>query len=135
MQLQKRSLTSLKLDFCTEPPFGIEMIHNFVIQNMTNLKHVKLGYSHLPLINCKFTCKDLTPDMCVAKNIESMDFITPCDLNDSKIFFEMLPNLKRLTIEPVLKTLDENIVQLLLHISTLNIKLETLKVTWINYEL
>ena len=39
LRLQKNSLTNLVLDCCTDPKFGIEIIHQFVLKNLKNLKH------------------------------------------------------------------------------------------------
>lgn len=40
----KTSLTSLKIDFYTDPEFGLGLIHKFALENIVNLKHINMIY-------------------------------------------------------------------------------------------
>ena len=91
-----RSLTSLEVDFFTEPPFGLQMIHKYAIENIVNLKHLKLDYFNC-LGDFMISFNELPTATQIVKKLESLElWELSMDMNLNKSFFNFLPNLKYL---------------------------------------
>ncbi|KAL7018503.1 hypothetical protein ACKWTF_010780 [Chironomus riparius] len=131
LRLQKDSLTSLELDICTNPKFGIDQLHEFSLKNLKNLRHLQLGFVSGEVHNNMLSFQELTPEKHTAKNIESLDFRSGYDLNEAKGFFKMLPNIKTLTFEAGNNYIIgiSNDVELLQYISATHTKLEVLNLS------
>ena len=97
----KKTLTSLKLNFCTDPSFGIKIIHTFVLENLTNLKLIEFGH----ILNDgddddnrehDFPFDELPLATQITKNLNSIDVDLTTSENGYKRFFAMFSNLKYL---------------------------------------
>ena len=123
------------MKFFTESEIELELTQKFVLENLSDLKHLNLGYSHVDFGDAyKISFNQLKCATETTKNIESLAFnFSSYDLNEIKRLFEMFPNIKRLIFEPE-DNADNNDVQLLFHISETNIKLETLNISHLDIE-
>jgi len=100
---QKESLTILEVDFSTEPQVGIEYIHKFALENIVNLKHLKLGYIE-SLVDGSYRTglayNELPAATEITKNLESLAFdAQSSDMNENRRFYTMFPNLKCLDVD------------------------------------
>jgi len=91
-----RSLTSLEVDFFTDPSFGLQMIHKYALENIVNLKHFKMDYYNNP-DNFMIPFNELPIASQITKNLESLELCgLSFDLNINQAIFDLLPNLKHL---------------------------------------
>ena len=120
----KNTLTSLDVNFSTEPPFGIEFIHKFALENIVNLKHLEIGY--LGSDEGQISFSELSPDIQATK-LESLVMKSrSTDMNENRRFFDIMPNLKYLNLDSTFN--HDNDAEILYCISERCPKLETLKV-------
>jgi len=122
-----RTLTSLEVNFFTEPPFGLQMIHKYALESIVNLKHLKMDYDkdEIPFI-------ELPTASQITKNLESLSLCRlSMDMNINKSIFDLLPNLKHLHFEYTADYDDE----LLNCISERCPKLESLNMFSLNEEI
>jgi hypothetical protein len=99
----KKTLTCLKVWVSTEPQFGIEFIHKFALQNIVNLKHLKIGYFESEFygyIGDKITYNELSEATNITRNLESLEVrARSTDMNENRRFYDMFPNLKCLELD------------------------------------
>ncbi|CAG9801513.1 unnamed protein product [Chironomus riparius] len=118
----KRTLTSLEVDYSTEPQFGIELIHKFALENLINLKHFKIGHLR---DNHQISYHELTDSTSITKNVESLAIkARSTDMNENKRFLNMFPNIKKLNFDK-----SENDEELLCCISEICVNIERLEVS------
>jgi hypothetical protein len=87
-----RSITSLEVEFSTEPDFGLQEIHKYALENIVNLKHIKMDY-----YNGEYFFAELPAASQITKNLESLLVCgLSIDMDINKSFFDLLPNLKYL---------------------------------------
>jgi len=98
LELHKKTLTHLELDFCTEPHFGIDQIHKFVMEDLLNLKHLRLGYVEI-YDEEELSFDEIRSATQVIENLESLRLFEEDHLLLNEKCYMMFPNLKHLTIE------------------------------------
>jgi len=126
-----RTLTSLEVDFFTEPPFGLQMIHKYALENIVNLKHLKMDYTG---DEDETPFNELPTASQITKNLESLLLCRlSMDMNINKSFFDLLPNLKHLHFEGT-EDYDDD-CELLNYISERCLKLESLKMSGLYYKI
>lgn len=120
----KTTLTSLKLNFYTEPHFGLGLIHKFALENIINLKHISMIYYRISFPGLMFF-EELPAHSKITNNLESLKLATlSINQNLNKSFIDMLHNIKYLK----LKNIEETDKKLLHYISEKCINLESLKI-------
>lgn len=120
----KTTLTSLKLNFYTEPHFGLGLIHKFALENIINLKHISMIYYKIDFPGAMFF-EELPAHSKITNNLESLKLSTLSNnQNLNKSFIDMLHNIKYLKF----KNIEETDKKLLHYISEKCIKLESLKI-------